>query len=140
MFGPWRQDPTTAWLGRYKENGIAGIDGHKKAILNYYEKHYLPLGNSLLVDGITSFEKALEAGINPFISDKSDYPDIEGSYLLAAISYAQLTGETPVGLNVFTCSYGEISADNAQILQEIASQVAGLEYTSTPLDAAKEIK
>ena len=78
-FGPWRQDTTTNWVPRYEAEGIIGIEGHKEAILKYYEGTYKPLGGFKLIDTITGFERALDAGINPFDSTTSDYPGVEGS-------------------------------------------------------------
>ncbi|MBR4954424.1 MAG: C40 family peptidase, partial [Clostridia bacterium] len=138
-FGPWRQDTTTNWFPRYEEQGIIGIEGHKEAILKYYEGTYAPLGGFKLIDTVIAFEKALAAGINPFGGTTDDYPGVEGSYLMAAYAYGQLTGKTPVGLNVFSSYPGVVTKENAEKLQQIASEMAGIAYTPTALDPSKEI-
>jgi len=138
-FGPWRQDTTTNWFPRYEEQGIIGIEGHKEAILKYYEGTYAPLGGFKLIDTVTAFEKAVEAGINPFGGTTDDYPGVEGSYLMAAMAYGHLTGKTPVGLNVFSSYPGVVSKENAEKLQQIASEMVGIDYTPTALDPSKEI-
>lgn len=123
--GPWRQDMTTKYyVERFIPAGIDSNDKHKEAIKKLFEEHLLPIKDDVkLNDMVTAFELAQQMGIDPYGSPANDFPGLNGSYLLACMSYANITGKSPEGLQVVSCSLGNIKTTDAAALQKIAAQV-----------------
>ena len=123
--GPWRQDMTTKYyVDRFIPAGIDTNDKHKEAIRALFAEYILPIKDDVkLCDMITAFEQAQEAGLDPYGSASNDFPGTCGSYLLACMCYANITGNSPEGLNVTSNSLGSIKLGDAQTLQKIAAQV-----------------
>ena len=123
--GPWRQDMTTKYyVDRFIPAGIDSNDKHKEAIKKLFEEHLLPIKDDVkLNDMITAFQMAQQADIDPYGSKTNDFPGLNGSYLLACMSYANITGKSPEGLDVVSCSLGSIKTADGAALQKIAAQV-----------------
>ncbi|MBQ2865724.1 MAG: DUF11 domain-containing protein [Clostridia bacterium] len=142
LLPPWRQNTSGSWYGKYADRGssIKTAVDHREAILAYYEESIKTIAEDIkCIDTVTAFINALDKGINPFESETSDYAGLSGGYLMACIAYGQITGTAPVGLNVFESEAGTVSAADAKTMQEIASDLLGLEYTPTELDPGAEI-
>ena len=123
--GPWRQDTTSRYyVDRFIPAGIDTNDKHKAAIYKLFDEHILPIRDDVsLCDMIRAFELCQQAGLNPYGDSKNDFPGTIGSYLLACMCYANITDQSPEGLNVTSDGIGSVKLQDAQTLQSIAAQI-----------------